>query len=213
MPIRVRGVIFDYGNVLCARQTREDVEALAAVFDAPVAPYEAAYWESRDVFDAAGLTPEEYWGAIAKRLGRELTPETLAAAIELDNRSWSHPSPVMAKWATAIRAAGVRTAILSNMPVTLRRHLDSAVPWLPQFDHSTFSCDVRIGKPRPEIFEHCVKGLGLPESDILFLDDREENTRAAAALGIHTIVFHDAAQAQREMAALYELPVPIVPTR
>lgn len=208
MTIRLRGVIFDYGNVLCARQRREDVDAMAAVFSAPAAAFEEAYWERRDAFDAAGLTPEAYWGEIADMLGATLTDRLLADAIAADNRCWSHPSPVMGRWAADLRAAGVRTAILSNMPVTLRERL-AGLPWLPRFDHETFSCDVRVCKPRPEIFEHCLAGLGTAPAETLFLDDREENTRAAAALGIHTILFHDAEQAWREIAEKFELPVAI----
>jgi len=209
MPIRLKGVIFDYGNVLCARQQRADVEAMAGVFDAPVAAFEEAYWERRDVFDAAALTPEEYWGEIGRALGRNLNDAMLAEATAVDNRSWSHPSPVMARWAAAIRGAGLRTAILSNMPITLRLHLDDQVKWLPEFDHRTFSCDVRVSKPRPEIFDHCIAGLGTTPEETIFLDDREENIRAAAALGWHTLLFHDAGQAQRELAK-FELPVAIL---
>jgi putative hydrolase of the HAD superfamily len=209
MPIRLKGVIFDYGNVLCARQQRADVEAMAAVFDAPVAGFEEAYWERRDVFDAAALTPEEYWGEIARALDRSLTGAVLAEATALDNRSWSHPSPVMVHWAEAIRGAGLRTAILSNMPITLRVHLDDQVSWLPEFDHRTFSCDVRVSKPRPEIFEHCIAGLGTSPAETIFLDDREENIRAAASMGWHTLLFQDAEQAQRELAK-FDLPVPIL---
>jgi len=209
MPIRLKGVIFDYGNVLCARQQRADVEAMAAVFDAPVAAFEEAYWERRDVFDAAVLTPEEYWGEIARALGRKLDGRMLADATAVDNRSWSHPSPVMARWAEAIRGAGLRTAILSNMPITLRLHLDDEVKWLPEFDHRTFSCDVRVSKPRQEIFDHCIAGLGTAPEETIFLDDREENIRAAAALGWQTLLFHDAEQAQRELTK-FELPVAIL---
>jgi putative hydrolase of the HAD superfamily len=210
MSIALKAVIFDYGNVLCAPQPREDVAALAAVFDAPIPAYEEAYWEKRDIFDAAGLTPEEYWSGVARRLGRTLTDSMLEQATSLDNRSWSHASPVMARWAGAIRAAGIRTAILSNMPITLRTHLDEHVPWLPAFDHHTFSCDLRMAKPRREIFEHCIAGLGAAPGETIFLDDREENTRAAAATGLHTLLFHDPEQAQCEMNGRFELPVPIV---
>lgn len=211
MPIGLRGVIFDYGNVLCARQKREDVEAMADVFGGTPAAFEEAYWERREVFDAAALTPEEYWGQVATALGKTLDPRMLAEATAIDNRSWSHPSPAMARWASVIRDAGIRTAILSNMPITLRLHLDEQVKWLPQFDHRTFSCDVRMSKPKREIFEHCIAGLGIAPESTLFLDDREENTRAAAELGLHTILFADAAQAQRAIAEKFELPAPIVP--
>jgi putative hydrolase of the HAD superfamily len=209
MLTRLKGVIFDYGNVLCARQQAADVAAMAAVFDAPVPAFEEAYWERRDVFDAAALTPEEYWSEIARALDRNLNGRMLADAMAIDNRSWSHPSPVMARWAAAIRGAGLRTAILSNMPITLRMHLDNQVKWLPEFDHRTFSCDVRVSKPRPEIFEHCIAGLGTAPEETIFLDDREENIRAAAAMGWRTLLFEDAEQAQRELNR-FDLPVPIV---
>jgi putative hydrolase of the HAD superfamily len=208
--IRLKAVIFDYGNVLCAPQPREDVEAMASVFDARVAAFEEAYWEKRAVFDAAGLTPGEYWRDIAAMLGRELTDEMTARATALDNRSWSYASPVMAQWASAIRAAGIRTAILSNMPITLRTHIDEQAPWLPKFDHRTFSCDVRMAKPRREIFEHCIAGVGVAPEETIFLDDREENTRAAAETGLHTLLFRDGEQAQCEMNGRFELPVQIV---
>ncbi len=210
MSIQLKAVIFDYGNVLCARQPREDVEAMAAVFGAPRAAFEEAYWEKRDVFDAAGLTPAEYWGGVARMLGRDLTADMLERATAIDNRSWSHPSPVMARWASAVRTAGVRTAILSNMPITLREHLDRRVSWLPQFDHRTFSCDVRMVKPQREIFEHCIAGLGATPAETIFLDDREENIRAASETGLQTLLFCDPEQAQCEMNGRFELPVRIL---
>ena len=47
-------------------------------------------------------------------------PIKIQALIEIDSRSWSHPAPVVPQWARDLRAAGLRTAILSNMPVTVR---------------------------------------------------------------------------------------------
>ena len=118
----------------------------------------------------------------------------------------------MVSWATALRDAGVRTAVLSNMPITLRSGLARFCPWLPQFDHSCYSCDVGLAKPRPEIYVRCLEGLGDAPEATLFLDDREENVEAARGVGIHAIHFSSPEQAQREINQHYDLPVPIIPS-
>ena len=46
-------------------------------------------------------------------------------------------------------------------------------------------------------------------SEALFLDDREPNVRAAEALGLHAILFRDAASAAVEIDRRFSLPVPL----
>ncbi len=209
MPFQPRAVIFDYGNVLSGPQNRADVESMAAVLKAPVARFEELYWKDRAAFDQASLTPESYWATIAGALSRTLSDEERARLIELDNHSWSFPDPVMPSWATALRAAGVRTAVLSNMPITLRTHLREFCEWLPEFDHSCYSCDVRQTKPSPEIYRSCLEGLGVTPGEALFLDDREENIDAARRLGMHALHFSNPEEAQWLIQQHYLLPVPI----
>ena len=111
----------------------------------------------------------------------------------------------MPQWARDIRAAGLRTAILSNMPAPVRDYVLHC-PWLPDFDASVFSCDVGVCKPEPEIYHECLLALGVHPSDVLFFDDREPNVRAAEALGLHAILFTDASSAAREIDRRFSLP-------
>lgn len=208
MSVHLQAVIFDYGNVLCLPQERKEVEAMAALLDSTVASFEAAYWKDRLAFDLAALTPEAYWNGVADRLSRRLSDDCLRLLTGIDNRSWSRPDPVMPSWAAALGAAGLRTAVLSNMPITVRTHLRS-VAWMPRFDYSCYSCDLRCAKPAPEIFEDCLRGVGVEPGAALFLDDREENIEAARQLGIHAIHFVSPEQAQREIDERYQLPVRI----
>lgn len=209
MPVQPKTVLFDYGNVLCQPQNRSELEAMAVILDAPVAQFEAAYWKDRAAFDKASITPQAYWKAIADALSRSLPDVERERLTELDNLSWAHPDPVMASWAAELRGAGVRTAILSNMPITVRTHLRFC-EWLPQFDYSCFSCDIGHIKPGLEIFLHCLEGLGAEPGESLFLDDREENIDAARLLGIHAILFSSPERAQCEINQRYNLPVPIL---
>jgi FMN phosphatase YigB (HAD superfamily) len=95
------------------------------------------------------------------------------------------------------------------MPLDLRVYLTSAVEWLPEFDHMTFSCDVRLVKPKPAIYEHCLHGVGVGASEALFFDDRPENVEAARRLGIHAIEFTTPEEAIAAIDGQYILPVPI----
>jgi len=206
MRIPLQAVILDYGNVLSRPQRRAEVEGMAEVLKAPVARFEELYWKYRQAFDEAALSPEAYWEGVARGLSRELPAAALERLTELDNISWADANPAMLAWARGLRGAGVRTAVLSNMPVTLRTYLSSQ-PWFPEFDFACYSCDVRSAKPAPEIFRHCLEGLRVAASEALFLDDREENIDGARKLGIHTIYFGSPAEAQGEIDRRYSLPV------
>ena len=55
---------------------------------------------------------------------------------------------------------------------------------------------------------HLLRGLGVPPSDALFVDDREQNIKAAQALGIRSIQFRSMAQFRND---LEKLGFPILP--
>lgn len=204
MLISPKAVIFDYGNVLSQSQPASDVQALAAILDLPLPQFIASYWQFRGAYDDAALDPTAYWQAVASRW---LSRAQISSLIDIDSRSWSYPAPVMPQWARDLRAAGFRTALLSNMPAAIRDYI-LGCPWLPDFDVRVFSCEFGRSKPAPGIYEHCLKQLGLAPSEALFLDDREPNIRGAEALGLHAILFCDAASASREITRRFALPTP-----
>lgn len=210
MPPQLKAIIFDYGNVLCEAQQQTDIDAMAAILGLPVHSFLPAYWRDRLTYDTAALTSEAYWNAVATQHSLPpLTTAQVATLVELDNKSWTHPSPVMLAWAKEVRSSGLRTAILSNMPLALREYLDNSCSWLPDFDYRTFSCDVRCSKPAEGIYQHCLTGLGVAPSEALFLDDREENIQAAEELGIHSVLFKNAEQARCEIETRFSIPIPL----
>ena len=208
-PIRPAAVIFDYGNVLCQPQPIPELEAMAAIFETPLPSFLEIYWRYRVAYDQADLDPNAYWAAVASDLRRSLSHEQIGRLIEIDVSSWAHPNPVMLAWARELRSAGLRTAILSNMPTPLRDYLESGCPWLPAFDNVTFSCDVRSTKPTPGIYLHCLRGLNVSSQEALFFDDREDNVRAAEALGIHAVHFTGTEPVRVEIEDRFSLPVPL----
>jgi putative hydrolase of the HAD superfamily len=206
LRIRPKAIIFDYGNVLCRPQVPADVAAMAAVLRLPRDRFEEIYWRHRLAYDEGKLDPFEYW----KYFG-SVTPAQIEQLNRLDGVSWTHADQAMTGWAGQLREAGFRIALLSNMPFTVRDAV-LACDWLPEFDQRTFSCELRISKPSPEIYEHCLRGLGVAAQDALFLDDRPSNVQGAEAVGMHSILFTSASNLAHLLAGRFALPVPGVAT-
>ena len=93
---------------------------------------------------------------------------------------------------------GARLALLSNAPEPLARAIDRH-PWSRHFDHRYYSCRLGAAKPAPEAFQLVLGDLGARPDEVLFIDDRAENTRAARDLGMRTITFTSAADLDREL--------------
>jgi HAD superfamily hydrolase (TIGR01509 family) len=71
-------------------------------------------------------------------------------------------------------------------------YLRRTAKWLGLFDHLCFSGELKVAKPDPAIFHVCLKALGVPAPQTLFIDDIEANIAAARSVGIRGIVFHSA---------------------
>jgi putative hydrolase of the HAD superfamily len=202
MRIRPKAIIFDYGNVLSQSQPRSDVERMAAVLDLATDRFQERYWQFRLAYDEAALEPAAYWSAVAERAVSESQLEDL---FQIDGASWSHPAPEVPEWAGRLHQAGFQTALLSNMPAPVRDYTQTCA-WLPPLDHRTFSCDLRISKPSPGIYQHALDGLGVAPDQALFLDDRPENVRGAEAMGIHAVLFTTPEETAILLESRFDMP-------
>jgi len=59
------------------------------------------------------------------------------------------------------------------------------------FQHIYISEKIGYSKPQKEIFELALFELKVGPENIIFIDDKPEHIKAAASLGIHTILFED----------------------
>jgi len=179
---------------------------MAAVLRLPRDRFEDIYWRHRLAYDEGKLDAAEYWNYFGF-----VTPERIEQLNRLDGASWMQADKVMTEWAGQLRVAGFRTALLSNMSFTVRDAV-LASEWLPEFDQRTFSCELRISKPSPEIYEHCLRGLGVAAKDALFLDDRLSNVQGAEAVGMYGLLFTSASDLATLLADRFTLPVPGIAT-
>ncbi|MEO8026688.1 MAG: HAD family phosphatase [Bryobacteraceae bacterium] len=183
----LRAVIFDFGGVLCHFPPPSQTAELAAAAGAPHEEFLRAFWGNRIPYDAGALTAKTYWAKIAAQLGNSYSSEQVRDFVRHDIGFWSNFDGAMLDWVDAVRGAGIRTALLSNLPPDLGEHLRALPGFLDRFDHVTYSYEVGSVKPDSAIYRHCLDGLALAAEQTLFLDDRPENIAGARALGIQAI--------------------------
>ena len=94
-----------------------------------------------------------------------------------------------------------RTAILSNSFVGAREQEEVRYRFTSMADVAIYTHEEGVRKPDPRIFAIACERLGVQPEEIVFLDDVEKNVAAAAAYGIHAILFHDNAQAIADIQA------------
>jgi len=107
------------------------------------------------------------------------------------------------------RAAGMRTAIVTNNVREFRDAWRALLPVDELFDAVVDSSEIGKRKPGEAIFRHALAVLGGPTPErTVFLDDFAGNVRAARALGIHGILVEpDPAPALAELLAILDAAV------
>jgi putative hydrolase of the HAD superfamily len=198
----VRAVILDYGEVLCYRPSSEEFQRMANIFGLNLDLFRTRWEASRTLIDRGDLTPEAYWLKFADETTIKLDPEQVEKLCRWEIEMWSKANPTMVEWLLKVSAAGIKTGLLSNMPADLAAHVQDNFDWVKKFTFKTFSAHVKLVKPDPAIYEHTLRGLGVKASETLFVDDRENNIRAARTLGMHAIQFQSIEQFSDDLKVL-----------
>ena len=222
----MQAVIFDFGGVITE------------------SPFEAFnHYESRvglpiDFIRRVNAT-NPHSNAWARLERSELTPAGFDEAFADDSRRLGHVvrgsailpllageiRPEMVAALDAVRAAGYRTACLTNnivvtddgdvdgaegdphdVSITADRQRSAAVAAImARFDVVVESSKVGVRKPEPRFYEIACELLGVVPDECVFLDDLGVNLKPAAAMGMATIKVTDPANALAQLSALLDL--------
>ncbi|MFR9730117.1 HAD family hydrolase [Saccharopolyspora sp. MS10] len=203
----VRAVIFDYGGVLTTRGgdaigawTREE-RIDPATFSAALKE-----WLSRSApsgtpihrLETGEIGGAEFDRLLAARLrttdGGPVPAEGLLA------RMFAHmpPDREMLRLVADLRAAGLRTALLSNS-------WGNNYPWEAMeglFELAVISSEVRLRKPDPAIYRLTLDRLGLAPEQAAFVDDGTPNVEAAEQIGMRGVLHTEAGRTRAELSGL-----------
>lgn len=83
----------------------------------------------------------------------------------------------------------VRLYFIANISAAGREYLLSTYPFLSVFDGGLFSCDEKMAKPNPALFERLCSKYRLSPEGCVFIDTQKENIQAAEAAGMRGHLF------------------------
>jgi putative hydrolase of the HAD superfamily len=159
------------------------------------------YWLHREEYDRGVLDGPSYWAAIGEAGSKCFASGEIDAFIAEDIALWTRINPALLIWVRSLRGHGLKTGILSNMPVNISSYLRDSADWLHDFHHILFSCEVGLIKPDAAIYQACMKGMGVKPEETLFIDDRPVNVEGARAVGMRALVFESADQLASDVRA------------
>jgi putative hydrolase of the HAD superfamily len=187
-PSGVDALILDYNGVLGLQPSTAMWTRLADLAEWPdrhLPSFQDAFWAPRNAYDAGELSDLAYW---AKVLGHHPGPRWLRTLRAADTAMWTRTDPRVLDVLYRARAAELPMVLLSNAPAHLSDVLDATVWRRELMDDALYSARLGLCKPDPAAYEHALAATGVAEpARVLFVDDREDNCRAAAQLGLRTL--------------------------
>lgn len=192
-------VIFDIGNVLVEWHWRKNfVQWFGEEMVEPLAEatVRSPGWLELDrgELDEAGII------ALLTKNAPEYAEQI--AQIVSCNHEMLTTFPYADSWLRDLKAAGYKVYILSNFGEFGFNRAKPTFTFLQYADGGVISYEVKRVKPGREIYEILCEKYGITPENAVFLDDRPENTAAAAALGMHTVTVESKEQADAELKAL-----------
>lgn len=155
-------------------------------------------------FETGRIGRAEFEVALARRLaevtGVEVPPEDLVERIFAGLRSETE----MLSAVGTVRAAGIRTALLSNswgMELYRRSELEGL------FDVVVISGEVGLRKPDPAIFTLTTERLGVPPGACVFVDDYPGHLQPAMEAGMTTVLHRSPDETIRELEGLFGVSI------
>lgn len=194
----MKGLLLDFGGVISVTMFERHAQSEQALglpagsltWRGPFDPEHDALW--RDMA-ADRIAERDYWARRASEVGRLFGEDW--DTLTLFRRTHG-PDPNLnvrpAAWSTVrkAKAAGLRVGILSNeLELFYGRETVERLDILELMDCVIDATHTRILKPDPRAYAMGCKAMGLPPSQIVFVDDQQRNIDGARKAGLAAMRF------------------------
>ena len=197
----IRALILDYGNVISKANTGDCAVEMERLTGVPADIFRSVYDKYRFDFDRGVIGGEEMYRRLLGGVGfSKIAADTalMQKIARMDLESWRPVHNDVCDWALGVQKAGYKLGILSNMPYEFLDAYEKDIPTFTAADYACFSCRVKLIKPEPEIYNACLKGLGVAPEESVFFDDVQQNIDAALKLGINAFVWTNLEQGKKD---------------
>lgn len=192
----IHNIVFDMGRVMLQFEPLWIARHFVSPDDCPEFTrkvFGSACW---DCLDRGTITIPQAREVMRRTLEERLLPN-LDTALE---KWYAYVPPVegMDSLVRDLKTAGYRIYLLTNANVQFHLY-EHTVPAWECFDGAVVSSDYKLLKPEPAIYQTLADKYSLKPEECLFIDDREENTAGAQAVGMQAIQFTGPGDLRREL--------------
>ncbi len=195
----IRGVIFDFGNVICSFDVDIFLGTLHERSGLDVETLRDRIYGSRlhSGYERGEISSKEFHREVVRRIGIDVPVDELADR-------FSDIFTPLESTHRLIRAlkGKYRLGLLSNTNEWHFLRYIRKVPVFPLFDSVTLSFEVGALKPEPEIYLDALRKLSLPPEECVFIDDIGKYAEGAAVVGIRGIQYTGPEELVRELSSL-----------
>ena len=198
MPVPIKAIIFDFGNVLVEWDPRlvyrryfqnNDSAMEQFLHDVNFMDWNAQQDKGRPFAEGVAHLSSRFphYSDLIQAYHdnwRESIGEALSGTVEILKR---------------LKKSGYPLYGLSNWSAETFPHVREKFDFFHLFDDIVISGEVGSVKPEPEIFEIALKKFGTSASELLFIDDSLANIRQAKNMGFVTIHFLSPGQLENEL--------------
>jgi putative hydrolase of the HAD superfamily len=201
LSLAPRTVIFDYGEVISLSPSDTDRAVIEKLAGVDPDGFWASYHAHRPEVDLGVAGVRAYWRAIAADTGADWDDARVHELWVADYRSWLSVNPAIPGVLRDLRAGGTRLALLSNAAADFGGYFRHGI--LGEYFAACYvSGELKLLKPDAAIYQHVLDDLGIEPSEAIFIDNRADNVRGAAALGITGHVYTDPESLRAFLASL-----------
>ncbi|MDY6788468.1 MAG: HAD family phosphatase [Candidatus Nanohaloarchaea archaeon] len=192
-------LIFDLGNVVIGHDDEFLTRRIVERSPASTEKVNKAWRQLRNRFQRGEMAPREFFEKFSRVLGGfEGNYEGFKQVLS------SHFSRKreMEAFVRKVSDSGYKIALLSNTNAIHYEFIEDNFPVVELFDPVILSFRVGARKPEKEIFKAALERISAEPEECVFIDDREENARAAERAGIRGIHFRGKESLLRELEEL-----------
>lgn len=197
---KIKAIVFDIGGVLDKGTWQEHYIPLCKELNVDMDKFDVPFKKHFKDYSAGKISTEEFMGLIAKEI--KVDPkELLDKWITIKNTSLTENHDVR-ETIIKLKGKNYRVVALTNInPLHHKLRIEKNLYDL--FEFSICSCEVGICKPDMEIYKLLLEKLkGIPQEQMIFIDDNEDCLVPARKLGINTILFKNPKQLEKDLRKL-----------
>lgn len=198
MPDRaeVKVIFFDVGDVLIVDCIGPKFDVLNEKYAIPRDQLLALRKKYRQQADLGLYSDPQFWQILLQECGIAAQPE------DWDLEPFYQEVPGTRGLVDRLRQRGYRLAIITDDSREMAQARQLRYGYQGLFEKVIVSSHLGIVKPDERIFHAALQEMNVPAGQALFIDNLEKNIAGAAAVGMKTVLFTDAASLEQSLTRM-----------